>query len=264
MYKPFLFCLLLFFSCTLPAEREAIENAKQSETTVLENTEVNAAQQLPADTLAIAPVVQRIKKPSGIYRSVLPLTDKIEQTILFNNDFTYRLQERYTEKKDSTVITEGTWTPSDGFIWLYKDQIVRGRYKWKDNTLQYYSPVAKKGFAMNHLQDAIQNAAWRNKGKQGVILFAVGNEPFWHAEYDTKDSVSFLLSEWEQPLRIKVKSFFSSQDSLGYTAINDSVQLRVTVFPQFCSDGMSDYTYRNKVKVVLNEHVYHGCGIIYK
>lgn len=270
MYYKFIFLLLIFFSaCTLPAEREAkkLSEKKDTATTnVIQNNTVdaNTASQDTSTSIKL-PAVKKIKNPGGIYRTVLPYNNKVEQTIAFNSDFTYQLQEKYSrENMDSIVVTEGTWTPSDGFIWLYKDQVVRGRYKWKGDTLQYYSPQLKKSFSMHSLQDMVQNAAWRNKGKEGIVAFGVGNEPFWSVEYNNKDTISFQLSEWEHPLKLKADSSFSSNDSTGYIARKDSTQLRVTIFPHFCSDGMSDLTYRNKVKVYYNHQVYNGCGILYK
>ena len=264
MYKPFFLLLVFFSACQLPAEKEAKRNsAKPDTTTVFETSDLNAAA-IDTSNAVQLPRIQKIKSPDGIYRITLPANNKVEQTIAFNSDFTYQLQEKYlNDKKDSTVVTEGTWTPSDGFIWLYKDQIVRGRYKWKGDTLQYFSPLLKKDFSMSHLQDALQNATWRNKGKEGIVLYGVGNEPFWSIEYK-KDSLSFLLSEWAHPLRMKLDSAFNTSDSSGYTAHTDSTQLRVTIFPHFCSDGMSDFTYRNKIRVQYNQQVYSGCGIVHK
>ena len=254
---------MLLAACTLPAEREAKEAAKKADTAaIIKNNEVSSAALDTTDTIAL-PQPQRVKRPAGVYQAILTLDDKIEQIVLFNSDFTYKLQEKYLEKADSIVITQGTWTPSDGFVWLYKDQVVRGRYKWEGSILQYYSPQLKKSFSMSRMQEAFQNAAWRNKGKEGVVLFGVGNEPFWSFEYNKSDTLVFSLADWDRPVRFKVDSFFSNNDSLGYLAQKDSSQIRVTVFPHFCSDGMSDFTYRNQVTVTYNHQVYSGCGIIY-
>ena len=92
----------------------------------------------------------------------------------------------------------------------------------------------------------------------------VGNEPFWNVELDKKDSISFTLAEWNHPLRLKIDSSFNNKDGFAYMGHNDSVQVVVTIFPQFCSDGMSDFIYRNKVKVQYNQQVYTGCGVVYK
>lgn len=264
MRKLFFLLLIFYTACTLPEKKKENQLSKKPDTTIIETNNYAAATKDTVTSIAL-PAVRKIKSPTGIYQTILPSENKVEQTIEFNSDLTYQLQEKYfTEKKDSVVITEGTWTPSDGFIWLYKDQVVRGRYKWKGDTLQYFSPVVKKGFSMNRLQDAERNAAWRNKGKQGIVVFGLGNEPFWNVELTNKDSLSFLLSEWEHPLRMKIDSSFNDNDSIAYTAHRDSVQIRVTIFPHFCSDGMSDFIYRNKVKVQYNQQVYTGCGIVYK
>lgn len=265
MHRLIPFLLILLFSCTLPAEKKAREEAaKNSDSTIsMQTSDVNAAEQtsLPTETL---PPVQKIKRPDGIYQAVLNVDEKVEQTIAFNSNLTYHLQEKYLDRKDSIVITEGNWTPSDGYIWLYKEQVARGRYKWNGNTLQYYSPVSKKSFDMRHLLDAFENVAWKNKGKQGLLMFGIGTEPFWRVEFTKKDTLSFLLSEWDAPIKLRVNSSFYTKDSIGYAAQNDSVQLRVTIFPLFCSDGMSDFTYRNKIIIHYDQQVYNGCGMLYK
>lgn len=269
MGKLFILLLLFFFAaCTLPEKKRENQLSKSrdtaADTSIIETSNAYTAAVDTASTVAL-PAVRKIKAPSGIYQAVFPLDNKMEQTILFNKDLTYRLQEKYfIGKKDSVSITEGTWTPSDGFIWLYKDQIVRGRYKWKGDTLQYFSPQMKKNFSMSRLPDATENKAWRNKEKQGVLVFAVGNEPFWNIELNNRDSISFLLAEWEHPLQMKIDSSFTEGDGVAYIAHHDSAQLHVTVFPHFCSDGMSDFIYRNSVKVQYNQQVYSGCGIVYQ
>lgn len=264
MSRCFFLLLVCFTACTLPEKKKENQLSKKSDTTFIETNHAHTAETTIPDSISL-PRPQQVKSPFGIYQTILPLENKMEQTIEFNKDFTYRLQEKYfTDKKDSVVITEGTWTPSDGFIWLYKDQIVRGRYKWNSDILQYYSPLVKKSFSMNHLEEAGTNAAWRNKEKQGVLVFGVGNEPFWNIELNDKDSISFLLSDWDKPLRLKIDSSFNENDGFAYTAHLDSSQIHVTIFPHFCSDGMSDFVYRNKVRVLYNQQVYNGCGIVYK
>jgi uncharacterized membrane protein len=264
MRRLFFLLLLSYTACTLPEKKKENQLSRRLDTISIENNNAYTAAADTSGSISL-PVIQKIKTPIGIYQAVLPLSNKMEQIVSFNRDLTYRLQEKYfTGKRDSIVITEGTWTPSDGFIWLYKDQIVRARYKWKADTLQYFSPLVKKSFSMNHLQDAVENATWRNKEKQGIVVFGVGNEPFWNIEVDNKDSLSFLLSDWDHPLRMKIDSSFNDNDGVAYTAHHDSVQIRVTIFPHFCNDGMSDLIYRNAIKVQYNQQAYNGCGIVYK
>lgn len=265
-----LFFLLLFFysACTLPEKKKENQLSKKPDTIIdTTSVETNNAYMPKKDTenSVSLPVIRKMKNPTGIYRVILPPDNRSEQTVLFNSDLTYRLEEKYfAGKKDSIIVTEGTWMPSDGFIWLYKDQIVTARYKWKGDTLQYFNPLAKKSFSMNHLPDVMENKIWRNKGKQGVVVFGVGNEPFWNIELSNKDSLSFSLADLDHPLLMKIDSSFNEDGDVSYTAHHDSTQIRVTVSPHFCSDGMSDFVYRNQVKVQYNQHTYKGCGIIYK
>jgi uncharacterized membrane protein len=252
--------------CTLPAEREAKKAAAMPDsTTTIQSSDTNLA----ARETAIAenlPPTKKLKSPGGIYQAVLPLNGQMQQTIAFYKDYSYQLEEKYISntKKDSIVRTQGTWSPSDGFIWLYKDQVVRGRYSWQDDTLQYFSPVLKRSFSMRPLQDALQTPAWQNKKREGVIVFGTGTEPFWSIEYNNTDTLSFLLSEWDHPVKMKISSSFNTKDSTGYKAQNDSARLQLTVLPYFCSDGMSDLIYRNKIRVQYNGHTYNGCGIRYQ
>jgi uncharacterized membrane protein len=255
--------ILFYASCTLPDERKAKELSQKQDTTVVETDNAKSIiQDTSSVSLHIAP---KVKLPNGIYETIVPLDNKVQQTIAFNSDLTYQLQEKYTKgEKDTVVITGGTWTPSDGYIWLYKDQIVEGRYKWKGDVLQYYSPLLKKSISMHTLNDAMQNATWKSKGRKGILFFGVGNEPFWNIELDNNDSVSFSVAGSNNPLRMKIDTAYSNEDVVHYTAHSDSTQLLVTIFPHFCSDGMSDFTYRNKVSVQYNKEVYNGCGIIFR
>lgn len=254
--------LICYTACTLP-EKKSKQVSEKSDTTVIE-THDNYAAALDSSYSIPLPVIKKMKLPDGIYR-VTNANNKSEQTIAFNSDLTFLLQEKYANAdKDSVVTTKGTWMPSDGFIWLYKEQVARGKYKWKGDTLQYFSPVLKKSLSMHHLEDAVQNVAWKNKGNEGVVLLGVGNEPFWNVELNNKDSLSFSIADWDHPIKLKVDSSFSNTDSIGYLAKNDSTQIRVTIFPHFCSDGMSDFVYRNKIKVQLNQKAYKGCAILYK
>lgn len=266
--RNFFFLAFIFYTgCTLPEEKKAHQFSEKSGKTEMETNDANTANDASADSsnFISLPAVKKIKSPGGIYHTILPLKNKIEQTIAFNSDFTYQMQEEYFNgEKDSVVTTEGIWTPSDGFIWLYKDQVTRGRYKWKGDTLQYYSPLVKKSFSMHHLQEASQITAWKNKLKAGINLFGTGTEPFWNVEINNKDTISFFLAEWNQPLKIKIDSSFNRNDSIGYIGRKDSTQIYVTIFPQFCRDGMSDFVYRHKVKVQYNHQEYKGCGIIYR
>jgi uncharacterized membrane protein len=252
----------LLTSCQLPAEKRA----KKMEQRISDNTQIQTVDtNLAVDTTQPAlpvPVEPKVKNPKGIYQVNLPMEGGIEHTVAFYPNNTYQLQEKY--KNDSTVVTTGNWAPSNGYIWLYKDQVVRSRYTWSGNQLQYFSPVLKKNWSMRHLQDVLQTKTWQNKKGEGVIVFAIGNEPFWSAEVNDKDSISFQLSDWPIAVKLKLTSSDNKKDSLIYTAQNDSTSLRLTVLPYFCSDGMSDMIYKNRVRLQYNNKVFTGCGVNYQ
>ena len=213
----------------------------------------------------VVKIAPKLKVPSGVYTTLLPFDGKIEQTVSFNKNYTFQLQEKYLDTPtDSTVVTTGTWSPSDGFIWLYKDQLVRGRYNWSGDTLEYFSPYFKKNFTMHKLEDVLTSSVWQNRYNDGTQLYGIGTEPFWSVEVSHADSISFLLSEWSSPVTLKASEMFHSKDSALYKGYNDSTQLSIVVYPFFCSDGMSDIVYKNRIRVQYNRKVFEGCGVKYK
>lgn len=249
--------------CTLPEEKEIRAEMKDVESPIIiETYDTNAALRTPALPLPITPAQ---REPRGIFRGILFLNEKIEQTVAFNNNNTYRLQEKYlNDDKDSIVTIEGTWAPSDGFIWLYKDQVVRARYKFEDNILKYFNPVSSKTYPMLQIDDIMDNETWKKKEKSGLVFYGIGNEPFWNIAVGNYDSLSFMLADWARPLQLKINYTSNSGDTLAFIGMNDSTKISVTILPYFCSDGMSDYVYRNMVRVKFNNQVYNGCGIIFK
>lgn len=220
------------------------------------DTDYNFVKDTTTDVVPAAPIV---KKPSGIYRFFMPYEEdkNVLHTVAFYPT-TYRLQEEYPGKQDSVVVTEGTWAPSEGAIWLYRDQIVRARYTWKEDTLQYYSPRLRQRFSLEKLTPAIVNTVWQAKKKEGSFLYGVGTEPFWSVEVNKQDSIVLNMPDWDAPLQVGLTSSDIGKDSAVYTATGDS--LHITVYPFFCSDGMSDFLYTRRVKMVYKGKTYHGCG----
>lgn len=257
----FLYGCILIISCgTTPEKKErtvfvATDTVTPSSPVITTaDTDVSFAR----DTTTEKPVVRApLKKPSGTYQFLLPTEDgkKILHTIAFYPG-TFRLQEEYN--RDSIVITEGTWAPSRDFIWLYKDQVVRGRYTWKGDTLQYFSPGQKKTYTMYQLTPATENAVWQTKRKEGQQLYGVGTEPFWSVEVTKTDSIIVNMPDWNAPLRVKITEANSEGGRAEFTAGNDS--LRLIVHPFFCSDGMSDFLYTKRLELVYRGQTYRGCG----
>ncbi|MFL5738659.1 MAG: hypothetical protein ACJ75B_00470 [Flavisolibacter sp.] len=260
--KYFYLLIFIFSACTVPVDKKVDQVLNTPDTSLLQSSDTNTAQHDP-ELAQPLPLPQKIKNPSGIYQTTLPFDGGMQQTVAFYDDQTYRLEEKYN-RKDSMVVVEGNWTPSDGFIWLYHDQVMRGRYNWKGDDLQYFSPLYKKYFSMRSLHDVMDDQQWQNKAKEGVLLFGLGNEPFWTVEFNNRDSVSFLLSEWSRPVQLKLDSLVHTKDSINYLAHSDSARLTITAYPYFCNDGMSDNVYRNRIRVRFNNQTYNGCGMVFK
>ena len=195
-----LFCGVYLLACgDKPAEKTVSTTTEKTSATAASlppsaDTSVSFAKDTSSHaSYAVTPV----KRPSGIYQFILPYQDggHILHTIAFSPG-TYRLQEEYSGREDSVVITEGTWAPSQGFIWLYKDQLVRGRYVWKGDSLQYFSPGSNKKFSLSKLQPASSNTVWEDKKKEGAILYGIGTEPFWSVEVTKHDSAVLSMPDW--------------------------------------------------------------------
>jgi hypothetical protein len=267
--------LLFLFSCADHQQEKAVNSNEDSNLTIADTLQgsvsSNSYAAKPAEAEPEEPIIkpkpEQLKSPVGIYRVIFPLEDsmRIEQTVKFYNNKTYQLQERYPgTKKDSMVVIQGTFLPSNGYIWLYQEQVARGRYKWKGDTLQYFDPLYKKSYSMVKLQDVLDREIWQQKKAQGLILYGVGNEPFWSLELNSNDTISFRLADWEQPIKMLRNDTKNARDTTIYLAHNDSAQIKLMILPYFCSDGMSDFTYQNKILVKYNNQTYSGCGVVYK
>jgi uncharacterized membrane protein len=261
-FAPFLLIVSLMAGCQDEARR-----TPPAGDTLSRSTNSNAFAPLPVEEeppLPEAPAPPPLRRPAGLYRGMLPAgKERMEQVVEFLPDQTYRLQEHYrAEGKDSVVRSSGTWNPSNGYIWLYQDQLVRARYRWKGDTLQYYSPRESRAYSLQSAPSVLASPVWKGKEREGTQLFAIGNEPFWSVSLTASDSLVFQLADWPAPVQLKAAASRQA-DSLVYTAGTDSLPLRLVVLTQYCSDGMSDYTYPRRVRVVYNGRRYEGCGALW-
>lgn len=208
------------------------------------------------DTTGNKPVYTR--PPNGIYRILL---SSIEHIIHFHPDQSYLLEEK---KGETITRTKGNWKPTNGVIWTYRDQIVQGKYSWLGDTLAYIDNQSQKTIPMQKLSSVLENNVWRNKKKEGIEFFGVGNEPFWSVEIDEQKNISFQLADWSKALVFKPAPPATYDDSIVYQLSSDIASIKITILNQFCSDGMSDFIYDNKVEVLYNKQIFSGCGILYK
>ncbi|MFN2438783.1 MAG: copper resistance protein NlpE N-terminal domain-containing protein [Chitinophagaceae bacterium] len=250
---PFLF-LILLAACN--NETTTTTTSKDSNT----KSNLNDITTVTLDTLQ-----KNTKLPLGFYQVMLPCADckAIEHTVFFNDDLSYRIEEKRWDKQADISSTTGNWRPNEGKIWAYENDKVRARYIWRGDTLLYIEP-SDNTIIMQKLSTALQNEVWRNKKKEGIEFFGIGNEPFWNIEIDEQKYIRFNLAEWAKPISFKAVQPISNADSVMYKTGKDTAALEVTIYNQFCSDGMSDNIYNNKVRVVYRGIEYNGCGITYK
>ncbi len=263
--------LLFFFSfllgCTGVDESIALE--VNTTDTVQRNVSTDnnsgfSVDEKEAERVSI-PKPQKIKNPSGIYSVNIPSPHQREHTIKFFANNQFQLQEKYKDGvEDSIVITQGTWAPSNGFIWLYRDNVAWGRYKWQGKSLAYFNTEDDKTLPMRELTDVMNTKTWQEKLNENVTVFGIGTEPFWSIEHRDGDTLSFLLADKGVPVNLKLASRLTIKDSTIYVAGNDSMQLKMVVLPFFCSDGMSDNVYQNRILVQFNNQKYSGCGVAFR
>lgn len=263
MRASWLLMVICFLSCGEEPEEISVFTPKKNKAAkpIVVDVDADTITSFTEDTFEKkepAPVAPNA--PSGIYQFLYPLDE--QTTILHTVSFSknrFSLQEEFLNKKDSVLVAEGTWSPSQGYIWLYKDQLVRGRYVWKGDTLQYFSPAQNKKYSMNQMTSAAQNPVWLKHKNAGAILYGVGTEPFWSIEIFKNDSLVLSMPHWSEPLTTFVSEKTNDAKGRVYKAAPDSLQ--ITVQPLFCSDGMSDFVYTNKLRIRFKNQVYNGCGV---
>jgi uncharacterized membrane protein len=243
-----------FFACN----NHAANTADETDSFKQDGTELKDSLPIQPDTLqstaAAAPPVQ------GFFGGVMNAAGgPLQHTIAFYPNYTYRLEESVNGKV--VAKNKGKWAASGEFIQLEGDHIKR-RYRLKDGDLVHVQSGQQT--ILKKLPSAMENKVWAAKQKEGITFFGVGNEPFWNVTVDEQKGIAFHWAEWKEPLRFAPAKAQITTDSIIYNTANDTAQLSVVIYSAFCSDGMSDYTYDQKVKVVYNGQVFNGCGIRYK
>ena len=96
--------------------------------------------------------------------------------------------------------------------------------------------------------------------------WCMGNEPFWQIQISEKEN----LIDFYDPMLPKFYHFDFSKAEINGTetiyTLEDKVsnnKLKITIFKEKCSDGMSDRDYNFKSTAVLNGTIYNGCAIAF-
>lgn len=198
--------------------------------------------------------------PNGAYQGMYPCKgcEGIQQTILFTPDKKYRMEEVAWGKSAVPKKIEGIWERKGGMIWLYQQGKVPISFFLRKDSLFTDSLQ----YALVKRELATINPSWKQKQSEGIDFIGVGNEPFWSLEIDNEKMVLFKLADWKKPVIVPIEKPTVTKDSTVYNFITEGKPLRIIVYPQFCSDGMSDFLYQYKVSVNYRGTVYKGCGLM--
>ena len=222
---------------------------------------------LTKDSIINLPVSYAI--PAGFYQGMLPCKgcEGIQQTILFEGDNSFKMEEVNWGTQTPPKKMEGKWEKKSDTIVLYVNNKPSGRFRFHLDslvTLVRDGKVIDAGDLPNYVllrkTSAGANSAWRQRGEQGIDFYGVGNEPFWNIEIDNEKMILFKLAAWQKPVIVPIEKPNIYRDSTVYI-IPDSTRLRITIINEFCSDGMSDFLYEQKIQVRYKGQLYKGCGM---
>ncbi|HSQ43924.1 MAG TPA: copper resistance protein NlpE N-terminal domain-containing protein [Ginsengibacter sp.] len=207
--------------------------------------------------------------PLGAYQGIFPCKDcdGIQQTILFNSDKTFREEQMIWSKNEAPKISEGNWQRKNNKIELTQNNKPVIDFDKRDDTLfavningVVVNDSSKYSLTKRNLAD--NNPVWNKKRSAGIDFVAMGNEPFWNLEVDYEKSILFKLADWKKPLIVRIEKSEIDKDSTVYKLKSDTTKWRITILPQFCNDGMSDFLYQYKVIIKYNGILYKGCGLM--
>ena len=201
---------------------------------------------------------------SGIYKVTLPCSDCAgrEQVLALHPDGQFRLQEQFIGKTLVPSISRGKWWKNGDEVQLMQERLVINTYRLQHDLLVYISPEADTynfpAFTLQKVGNIIPEH-WAVYKDLGIVFMAVGTEPFWDLQITKDKKLHLSMAGWNKALTLgNLHSAFST-DSITYVA-SDNKKILVTVYPQFCSDGMSDDLYEYRVTAVIDTLRLQGCG----
>ena len=102
---------------------------------------------------------------------------------------------------------------------------------------------------------------WAAAHARGIVYRAVGNEPGWYAEVGAGD-LPLLRATLDYGERIvEVPRSVGLSSTRGYGGKTaDGARVMLRIYPEACSDGMSDMAYPTRAELRVGGQVYSGCG----
>jgi uncharacterized membrane protein len=245
----FLIAILIISCDQTPAEKTVFVN----DTTHVQDTVIFIKDSVMAAAFADS-------LPDGAYQGMYPCKgcEGIQQTILFTPDKKYRLEEVTWGKSSMPKKTEGIWEKQNGMVVMHQPGRPPLRFFLRKDSLFTDSLQ----YALVKRELATINPSWKQKQSEGIDFIGVGNEPFWSLEIDNDKMIVFKLADWKKPVIVPIEKPSVTKDSTFYDLRSGGDKLRIIVYHQFCSDGMSDFLYQYKVAVSFKGSTYKGCGVI--
>ena len=250
-----LICILSFYSLLLWACNNTANNNIPTDDSVKTKSVV-------IDSIAL--------KATGIYGGFVPCADceGIITYLLLNPDMSYRLEETYYKKDEKVFRTNGSWKIDKGRIVLYDNNEIKLSYLidgdkiWQlDSEGNRISGNLGDKYVLAK-QEMADKKRLKEKADAGIDFIGHGNEPFWGLEIDKGNRIIFSKPDMKEPVSTPYAEPVISNGVREYHIQTAATRLDITISPQFCSDGMSDFLYEYKVSLKYNGKNYSGCGIL--
>lgn len=251
--------VIAFCSCSEPVTKE--QTVYVSDTTRVQDTVIFIRDSTMASDFSDS-------LPKGAFQGMFPCKDceGIQNTIVFSPDKTYSRQELPWGSAAKSYSATGKWERKAGKIILHENGKAAMTLRYAKDTLINVEtngnrvPDSSK-YILTKRNLASANTAWNEKKNQGIDFVGVGNEPFWSLEIDNEKMILFKLADWKKSIIVAIETPIVKKDSTFYSLESEKINWSVTILPQFCSDGMSDFLYQQKVVVRYNGVAYTGCGV---
>ena len=209
-------------------------------------------------------------KSTGIYGGFVPCADceGIITYLLLNPDMTYKLEETYFKKDEKVFRTNGIWKMDKGKVVLYDSNNVRlsflteGKKLWQlDSEGNRISGNLGDKYVLDR-KEISDKTALKEKTDAGIDFIGHGNEPFWSLEIDKGNKITFNRPDMKEPLSLPYTEPTKSSGNRDFHLETEEAKMDISISPQFCSDGMSDFIYEYKVSLQYKGKNYSGCGVL--
>lgn len=259
-----LLCLLgIIICCACNASTNSDANGTVRDTTGL----------IPDSTAVYDTLVQVSPRDTvlfGFYQGMLPCQDcqGIRHTLMIKDSGRFKLEEFVLGKDMFPEKLEGRWTRLDDSLRLQANrQIIATYYIAKDTLKLAYRQgrpnidSLSDNYAVIRQPSAAANHVWKKRFQSGADFYGIGNEPFWSIEVDNEKSITFRLADLPNPVTFPAAPPRVDKDSIFYSTSSGGAKLEVTIYNEFCNDGMSDNLYEHRVHVRYKGETFKGCGV---